>query len=82
MIATYDAWIVGTVHDQIIADSPIEHASAVGAIMQHEMEQEGRNIYGDLLVFEAEPEYGFNWSEKMDQKQWDAWLAEHAAVAA
>lgn len=67
---------------KIIADAPIEHASAVGAIMQHEMEQEGRNIYGDLLVFEAEPEYGFVWSEKMDQKQWDAWIAEHAQVAA
>ncbi|MGN6653721.1 MAG: DNA polymerase [Rhodanobacter sp.] len=68
------AWLVATIHDQIIADSPIETASRVGAIMQEEMEQEGRNVYGDLLVFEAEAEFGFTWSEKMDPKQWEQWL--------
>jgi DNA polymerase I-like protein with 3'-5' exonuclease and polymerase domains len=76
-IAEYDAWIFATVHDQILADCPIEHAKTVGEIMQFEMEQEGRNIYGDLLVFEAEPEYGFDWSQKMGPKEWDDWLAEN-----
>lgn len=76
------AWLVATIHDQIIADAPIETASEVGAIMQHEMEQEGRNIYGDLLVFEAEAEYGFTWSEKMDPSQWEAWLAQNYRAVA
>ena len=73
-IEKYDAWIFATVHDQILVDAPIEHAKTVGEIMQFEMEQEGRNLYGDLLVFEAEPEYGFSWAEKMGPKEWDQWL--------
>lgn len=73
----YDAWIVATIHDQIIVDSPIEHAKTIGQLMEFEMLQEGRNAFGDLLVMEAEPEYGFNWAEKMDPAQWDAWLAQN-----
>lgn len=78
----YDAWIVATIHDQIIVDAPIQHAKAIGTLMEYEMLQEGRNIFGDLLVMEAEPEYGFNWAEKMDPAQWDAWLAENHQLAA
>jgi DNA polymerase I-like protein with 3'-5' exonuclease and polymerase domains len=73
----YDAWIVATIHDQIIVDCPIENAKTVGLLMEFEMLQEGRNAFGDLLVMEAEPEYGFNWSEKMDPAQWDAWLTDN-----
>lgn len=80
-ITQYDAWIVATIHDQIIVDCPIEHAKTVGELMEFEMLQEGRNVFGDLLVMEAEPEYGFNWAEKMDPKVWDAWLAENFVTA-
>jgi DNA polymerase-1 len=78
----YDAWIVATIHDQIIVDSPIEHAKAVGEMMEREMLQEGKNVFGDLLVMEAEPEYGFNWSEKLEPAQWDQWLQENWKLAA
>ena len=73
----YDAWIVGTVHDQIIVDSPIEHATAVGTLMEAEMLAEGKRVVGDVLVFEAAPEYGFDWNEKMDQSEWDNWMKEN-----
>lgn len=73
----YDAWIVGTVHDQIITDAPIEHAKTIGQMMEREMLEEGTRCFGDLLVMEAEPEYGFNWSHKMGPKEWDDWVAEH-----
>lgn len=73
----YDAWIVGTVHDQIIVDSPIEHATAVGTLMEAEMLAEGKRVVGDVLVFEAAPEYGFDWNEKMDQSEWDDWMKEN-----
>lgn len=74
----YDAWIIATVHDQIIIDAPIRHAKAVGELAEREMVQEGRNLYGDLLVFEASPEYGFNWAQKLEPTQWDEWLTENS----
>lgn len=76
-LAQYDAWIFGTVHDQILADSPIEHATTVGKLLEREMLAEGKRVVGDVLVFEAAPEYGFNWAEKMDQSEWDTWLEEN-----
>lgn len=79
-LAQYDAWIVATIHDQIIVDSPIENAKVIGTLMEFEMLEEGRNQFGDLLVMEAEPEYGFDWSQKMDPAAWDAWLAENLAA--
>ena len=76
-LESYDAWIVATIHDQIIVDAPIEYAKLIGELMEREMLAEGTNQFGDLLVMEAEPEYGFNWAEKMDPKQWDEWLTEN-----
>ena len=73
----FDAWIVATIHDQIIVDAPIEHATNVGKLMEAEMLAEGKRVVGDVLVFEAAPEYGFHWAEKMDQTEWDAWLKEN-----
>jgi hypothetical protein len=76
----YDAWIVATIHDQIIVDAPIEYAKLIGLMMEREMLQEGTNCFGDLLVMEAEPEYGFSWAEKMDPQQWDEWMKRHTAM--
>lgn len=73
----YDAWIVATIHDQIIVDCPIEHAQTVGKLMEKEMLAEGKRVVGDVLVMEAAPEYGFDWSDKMDDAEWEQWLAEH-----
>ena len=76
-LAQYDAWIVATIHDQIIVDCPIEHATTVGKLLEAEMLAEGKRVVGDVLVFEAAPEYGFHWAEKMDQAEWDKWLEEN-----
>lgn len=76
-LGQYDSWIVATIHDQIIADVPIEHATEVGKLMEAEMLAEAKRVVGDVLVFEAAPEYGFNWAEAMDQDQWDKWLEEN-----
>ena len=78
----YDAWIVATIHDQIIVDAPIEHAKAIGELMEHEMLAEGKRVTGDVLVMEAEPEYGFHWAEKMGPAEWDQWLQENYEKAA
>ena len=76
----FDAWIVATIHDQIIVDAPIEHAKNVGKLMETEMLAAGKRVVGDVLVMEAEPEYGFFWSEKMGPKEWDAWVQENYKV--
>jgi DNA polymerase I-like protein with 3'-5' exonuclease and polymerase domains len=73
----YDAWIIATIHDQIIADVPIEHATTVGKLMEAEMLAEAKRVVGDVLVFEAAPEYGFDWNHKMEQHEWDAWMEEN-----
>jgi DNA polymerase I-like protein with 3'-5' exonuclease and polymerase domains len=80
-LAQYDAWIVATIHDQIIVDCPIEHAKVVGELMEREMLAAGKLVVGDVLVMEAEPEYGFVWSEKMGPKDWDDWLQENLKVS-
>lgn len=74
----YNAWIVATIHDQIIVDCPIPVAKTVGELMEREMIAEGKRVVGDVLVFEAAPEYGFHWAEKMDPEQWDKWMAENS----
>lgn len=79
-LAQYGAWIVATIHDQIIVDSPIEHAKAVGELMEREMLAAGERLIQGVLVMEAEPEYGFVWSEKMSPPEWDQWLQENSKV--
>lgn len=76
-IKQYDAWIVATCHDQIIADTPIENAREVGLLLEREMLAEGKRVVGDVLVFEAAPEFGFDWSQKMDLEEWDQWLSDN-----
>lgn len=76
-LAQYDSWVVATVHDQILADVPIEHAETVGLLMEYEMLEEARRVVGDVLVFEAAPEFGFTWSEAMDLTQWRQWLSDN-----
>src|SRR4030095_9041911 len=52
-IHEYDAWIVATIHDQIIVDCPIEHAEEVGRRMEAEMLAEGQRVVKGVLIFEA-----------------------------
>lgn len=74
-IGDYGGHIFLTVHDQILASVPIEHAKEVGTRMEYEMMKSGRDTYGDVVVFEAEPEYGFNWDEKIKPSEWDEYIA-------
>lgn len=78
----YDAWIVATVHDQILCDVPHIHAKAVGELMEREMIAAGERLLKGQLVMEAEPEYGFVWSEKMGPAEWDEWMKENFETAA
>jgi DNA polymerase-1 len=80
-LAQYDAWLIATIHDQIIADSPIEHAKTVGALMEKAMLEEAQKVVKGVLIFEAEPEYGFNWAEIMNPAEWDTWLENNGYTA-
>jgi len=76
----YGARIVATVHDQILASSPIECAKEVGEMMEYEMVSAAERNLGTDVAFDAEPEYGFSWAEEMNPQQWDEWLQEKAAA--
>lgn len=71
-----DAHVFATVHDQILASVPIEYAEEVGNRMEQEMVAAGDRFAQGVLIFEAEPEYGFDWTEAMDPKQWKEHLSE------
>jgi hypothetical protein len=49
--------------------------------MEREMLAAGEALLKGQLVMEAEPEYGFVWSEKMGPAEWDAWLQENHKVS-
>lgn len=77
-IGDYGGHVFLTVHDQILASVPIENAKAVGERMEYEMVKSGRDTFGDVVVFEAAPEYGWNWAHKMEPEEWDEYLARGA----
>lgn len=69
-----DSHVFGTVHDQILASVPIEHAEEVGNRMQLEMEEAGNRFAQGVLIFEAEAEYGWHWSDVMNPTEWAEWV--------
>lgn len=69
-----DAYVFATVHDQILASVPIEYAREVGDRMEAEMVGAGNRYAQGVLIFEAAPEYGFNWVEAMDNEGWEKYL--------
>ena len=71
-----DAYVFATVHDQILASVPIEYAAEVGTRMEEEMLASGERYAHGVVVFEAEPEYGFDWTEAMNPEQWEEYLAD------
>lgn len=62
----WDAKVILAIHDDILVDCPLEHAEKVGDLLQYEMEEVARETFGDVVRFDAEPEWAFRWGEMME----------------
>lgn len=69
-----DAHVFGTVHDQILASVPIEYAEEVGNRMRDEMVAAGDRYAKGVLIFEADPDYGFSWAEEISPEGWAEYM--------
>lgn len=58
-----DTKLTMTVHDAIVADVPNEYVEEVAAMMQAEMENAGRDVFGDVVHFGAEAAWGPSWAD-------------------
>ena len=58
-----EAHVVNFVHDDIIVSGPPEQAEKIGLMMQECLEQAGRDAFGDVVLFAAEPDTGLRWGE-------------------
>lgn len=61
-----EALVVNFVHDAIHVDAPRAIAKEVGALVEFEMEQAGRDAFGDVVIFAAEPDWAYRLGELMD----------------
>jgi DNA polymerase I-like protein with 3'-5' exonuclease and polymerase domains len=61
-----EAHVINFVHDAIHVEAPRAIADEVGALVQFEMEQAGRDAFGDAVIFNAEPEYAYRLGGLMD----------------
>lgn len=61
-----EAHVINFVHDAIHVECPRTIADEVGALVQFEMEQAGRDALGDAVIFSAGPEYAYRLGELMD----------------
>lgn len=62
----WDAKVILAIHDDILVDCPEEHAEKVGGLLQYEMEEVAREVFGDTVRFDAEPEWSFRWGDMME----------------
>lgn len=58
-----DTLIVATIHDAILADVPDEFIEPYSTMVTHEMEQSGKDIFGDLVVFASDTKAGPSWAD-------------------
>lgn len=56
-----EAYLVLAVHDAIYIDCPAEVAEPVCGLVQYEMEQIGRDVFGKTVIFSAEPKVLETW---------------------
>lgn len=59
-LAQYGATLMGTIHDAIYVSCPEEHKIVVGHLIQKCLQDAGEAIYGTLVPFKAEAEWGNN----------------------
>ena len=66
-LAQYNATLMGTIHDAIYVSCPEEHKLAVGLLIQKCLREAGEEVYGDLIPFKADAEWGHNmaYTEKL-----------------
>lgn len=57
----FDAYIVATIHDAIMIDGPDQHKRAIADMVQFEMQESGRRIFGDVLPFATDATFGKSW---------------------
>lgn len=61
-----EAHVVNFVHDDIIVSAPPEQADEIGKMMQECLETAGREAFGDVVLFAAEPNSAARWGEMPD----------------
>ena len=57
------AKMVMLIHDAIYVNCKRELAEDIGAMVSYEMEKVGRDVFGDTVLFTAEPGYSYRWGE-------------------
>lgn len=57
------AKLVMLIHDALYVTCRREDADAIGQIMKFEMEQIGREVYGETVIFSADPSYAYRWGD-------------------
>ena len=58
-----DTLIVATIHDAILLDTPDDQIEAVKPMVTNFMRQAGRDVFGDLVLFDADTKAGSSWAE-------------------
>lgn len=56
-----EAYLIMLIHDAIYVDAPAKQADEIGAIVAREMTEVGREVFGDVVLFTAEPSYNYRW---------------------
>ena len=59
----YGAKIVATVHDAIMLDCPKAVVETVAKRVQWEMEESGRRVFGNVVPFATDAQWGASWGE-------------------
>lgn len=59
------AHITNFIHDDINVDCEKEEADAIGQMMKECLERAGQELFGDVVLFKAEPDTGERWGEIM-----------------
>lgn len=57
----YGASIIGSIHDAINVESPKKYTQEIANRMQVEMAESARRVFGDIVPFATEAEWGTSW---------------------
>lgn len=68
-IGDYDAWLIASIHDALNAEVPKRHVEEVAQRMQYEMKEAARKIFGDVVPFDTDAEWGTLWGHLSKDKE-------------
>lgn len=60
-IGEYDSKIIGSIHDAINSEVPNEYVIEVAHRKQYEMKEAARRVFGDVVPFDTDAEWGTLW---------------------